>query len=263
MEVINYLLGYKNLKIYQNTEMFNFSLDSVLLPNFITINKNITNILDIGTGNAPIPLILSAKTTANIIGVEIQKDVANLAEKSVKINKKENQIKIINGDIKEIYQNLGINSFDIITCNPPFFKVKEASKLNKNDYKTIARHEISLNLDDICKISKQLLKTNGVLGIVHRPERLTDILITMRKYNIEPKKIRLVYPSNQKEANILLVEGRLNGKPGLKFESPLISHKPNGEYTEEIKKYFEWRWENASKKLWWNPNNICNPNPNR
>lgn len=239
MQVINDLIGYKNLKIYQDTEMFNFSLDSVLLPNFITINKKTEKILDIGTGNAPIPLILTKKTNANIIGIEIQKEAANLAEESVKLNNKQNQIKIINEDIKNYSQNHQPNDFDIITCNPPFFKVNQNSNLNKNNYKTIARHETNLNLDDICKISKKLLKNNGVLGLVHRPERLADIIITMKKYNIEPKKIRLVYPSPRKRANILLIEGRLNGNPGIKIEPPLISHENNGDYTKEIKKYFE------------------------
>ena len=237
MEVINDLLGYNNLKIYQNTEMFNFSLDSVLLPNFITIPKNAKNILDIGTGNAPIPLILSTKTKANIIGVEIQKEVSNLALKSIKLNKLEKQITIINDDINNV--ELPINHFDIITCNPPFFKLNENSKLNKTDYKSYARHEISLDLDIICKIAKKHLKNGGVLGIVHRPERLTDILHIMRKYNLEPKKIRFIHPKENKEANILLVEGKKNAKSGIKVLNPLISHKEDGNYTEEVQKYFK------------------------
>jgi len=125
MEVTNYLLGYKDKYIVQNTQMFNFSLDSVLLPNFVTLNKNIKNILDIGCGNAPIPLILSTKTFALITGVEIQKDVYDLAVKSVKINNLENQINIINADINELYNKFETESFDVITCNPPFFKVSE------------------------------------------------------------------------------------------------------------------------------------------
>lgn len=239
MLVINDLLGYKNMKIVQDNEMFNFSLDSVLLPNFVTLNKNITNILDIGTGNAPIPLILSTKTNSKIIGVEIQKDVYLQAKESVKINKLENKINIINSDIKEIYENFETESFDVITCNPPFFEVTKDSNLNKNDYKTIARHEVHLNLDDIFKISRKLLKNNGVIGIVHRPERLIEIIETMKKYNIEPKKIRFVYPKINKDANILLVEGRKNGRKGIKILPPLYSHNEDGSYTDEVKKYFE------------------------
>lgn len=239
MEVINYLLGFKNYYIVQDTQMFNFSLDSVLLPNFVTINKNITKILDIGCGNAPIPLILSTKTKAEIIGVEIQKDVFDLAKKSVKINNLEHQIKIINADIKDIYNDFETESFDIITCNPPFFKVTEQSNLNQNDYKTIARHEVKLNLDDIFKIAKKLLRNNGYIAIVHRPERLLEIITTMRKYNIEPKKIQFVYPKINMNANILLIEGTKNGKEGLKILPPVYTHLENGEYTSQIKKYFE------------------------
>ena len=224
--------------IIQNTDMFNFSLESVLLPNFVTINKNVQNILDIGCGNGPIPLILSTKTDAHITGVEIQKDVFALAVESVKINNLENRIDIINADINELYKNLETESFDIITCNPPFFKVSKDSNLNESEYKTIARHEVKLNLEDIMKISRKLLKNNGVLGIVHRPERLVDIIELMRKNNIEPKKKRLVYPNKDKEAYLLLIEGTKNGNPGLKILPPLYSHDEDGRYTEEIQKFF-------------------------
>ena len=239
MEVINYLLGYKDYYIVQNTDMFNFSLDSVLLPNFATINTNVKNILDIGCGNAPIPLILSTKTNANIIGVEIQKEVYELALKSVKINNLESRIKIINGDINEIYDSFETETFDIITCNPPFFKVSDGSNFNDSDYKTIARHEIKLNLDQIFKISKKLLKNNGNIVMVHRPERLVDIIISMKKYDIEPKRIQFVYPKKDKDANILLIEGKKNGRPGIKIEPPIYTHDENGEYSMQVKNFFE------------------------
>ena len=239
MKVINYLLGYKDLYIMQDNEMFHFSLDSVLLPNFITINKKINKILDIGCGNAPIPLILSTKTDARIIGIEIQKDVYNLAKESVEYNKLENQIEIINADINDYYKNIEPGSIDIITCNPPYFKYQKDSNINESEFKTIARHEIALNLEQLFSISKVLLKTNGIIGIVHRPERLIDIIMEMKKNNIEPKKIQLVYPHPDEEANILLIEGRKNGKPGLKILPPLYSHKADGDYTDEIKKFFE------------------------
>lgn len=237
MRETNYLLGYDKLKIIQDPDMFNFSLDSVLLPNFVTINESTKKILDIGTGNGPIPLILSTKTKAKITGVEIQKEVSEMAKESVKINNLEKQITILNEDIKR--STFESDTFDIITCNPPYFEVKAQSKFNKNDYKTIARHEINLNLEEIFQISKKILKNNGTIGLVHRPERLIDILIAMRKYNIEPKKIRFVYPKKNKPANILLIEGKKNGKKGLKILPPLYSHNEDGTYTEEIKKYFK------------------------
>jgi len=239
MKVSNYLLGYKDMYIVQDTEMFNFSLDSVLLPNFITIPKKTERILDIGCGNAPIPLILSTKTKAKIIGVEIQKDVYNLARESIEINKKEEQIEIIHGDINVIEKTWETCSFDIITCNPPFFKYTEDSNINESEYKTIARHEVHLTLEQILSITGRLLDNNGVFGMVHRPERLIEVLEVMRKYKIEPKKLQFVYPHKDEEANILLIEGRKNGKAGLKICPPLYSHTKDGEYTEEIKRFFE------------------------
>ena len=239
MKVTNYLLGYKDLKIVQDSEMFSFSLDSVLLPNFVTINKKITNILDIGCGNAPIPLILSTKTNAKITGIEIQKSVHDLAVESIKINNKEDQITIINEDVNEFYKNEETDKYDVITCNPPFFKYIESSNINKNDYKTIARHEVKLNLNQLFTIARKLLKNNGVIAIVHRPERFLDVVMEMKQNNIEPKRVQFIYPKPNMEANIMLIEGTKNGNPGLKILPPIYSHKENGEYTDTVKKYFE------------------------
>ena len=238
METINYLLGYKNLKIYQDTDMFNFSLDSVLLPNFVTINKKVQNILDIGCGNAVIPLILSQKTKAKITGVEIQPESFELAKKSVAYNQLEDKIELINMDICEYAKALESDTFDVITCNPPFFKLGEKSHLNESPYKIIARHEVKLNLDSLFSISKKLLKNNGVISIVHRPERLVEIVEAMKKNNIEPKKIQFVYPGKSKKANILLIEGSKNGKPEIKILPPLYTHNVDGSYTEEVQSYF-------------------------
>ena len=239
MKVINDIVGYNNLKIVQDTQMFNFSLDSVLLPRFITLNKKVKSILDIGTGNAPIPIILSTLTSAKITGVEIQKDVYELDKESIKINKLEKQVVLINADINEVYNQYESDSFDVITCNPPFFKSLPTSNYNASDYKTIARHEVKLNLEQLCKIAKKLLKNNGILGIVHRPERLVDIIETMRKNNIEPKRIRFVYPKKGEEANVLLIEGTKNGNPGIKILDSLYVHNLDGSYTKEVKQLFE------------------------
>lgn len=240
-KVKNYLLNYDNMYIIQDTDMFNFSLDSVLLPNFVTINKKTKKILDIGSGNAPIPLILSTLTDAQIMAVEIQKDVYELGKESIKINKLENRIDFKNADINELYKEIDTETFDVITCNPPYFKVNESSNLNDSEYKTIARHEIKLDLEKLFKIAKKLLKNKGNIAIVHRPERLSDIVSEMKKNNIEPKRIQFVYPSINSEANILLIEGTKNGNPGVKILPPLISHKQNGEYTEQVKQFFEKR----------------------
>ncbi len=239
MEVLNDLLNYNNLKIYQNTEMFSFSLDSVLLPNFVTLNKNIKKVLDIGSGNAAIPLILTTKTDAKITGIEIQEESYYLGKKSIEYNQLEDKIEFINDDVKEYAKKIESDTFDTITCNPPYFKVNDKSRFNDSDYKTIARHEIKLNLEELFKIAKKLLKNNGNIAIVHRPERLIDIIEEMKKNNIEPKKVQFVYPGVEKQANILLIEGIKNGKPGLKILKPIYSHLENGEYTDEIKKFFQ------------------------
>lgn len=239
MEVINYLLGYRDLKIIQNTDMFSFSLDSVLLANFVSLNSSINRILDIGCGNAPIPLILSCKTSASITGVEIQKDVFSMAKRSVDLNNLSNRIDIVNSDINEFAKVCESDQFDVITCNPPFFKVNSGSKFNDSSYKVIARHEVFLNLEQLFSISRKLLKNGGVVAVVHRPERLVDIITCMRKNNIEPKRIRFVYPKFGRESNMLLIEGAKNGRSGLKILPPLITHDLNGDYSDEVKSFFE------------------------
>ena len=235
--VINDLVYYNNLKIVQNKNYFNFSLDSVLLPNFASITPNTKMILDMCTGNAPIPLILSKKTNAKIIGVEIQKEIFELAKESIKINNL-NNIELINKDVKDIVNDYETDTFDLITCNPPYFRYNKESILNDNEVKSIARHELSITLDDIFKISKKLLKNGGSICIVHRTERLIEILETMKKYNIEPKRIQFIYPKIDKESNLVLIDGRKNGKTGLKLLKPLIVHNEDGSYTNEVLKIF-------------------------
>lgn len=239
MKVIHSLLKYNNLKIVQNTDYFNFSLDSVLLPNFVTLNKNITNILDLCTGNAPIPMILSTKTDAKIYGVELQKEIFDLATESININNLNSKIKLINKNINDIINDFPTETFDIITCNPPYFENHHLNKKNNNEVKSIARHEIHMNLEDIFKISKKLLKNNGVVAIVHRPERLVEIIETMRKYNIEPKRLQFIYPNENKESNMILIEGKKNGNKGLKVLKPLFIHENNGNYRKEILDMFK------------------------
>jgi len=154
------------------------------------------------------------------------------------LNKLESQIQLINDDINTYYEKIETDTYDAITCNPPYFKLNDSSNLNESEYKLIARHEKTLTLDQIFKVSKKLLKNNGVVAIVNRPERLIDIIESMKKNNIEPKKIQFVYPKKEKEANILLIEGRKNGKPGVKILPPLYAHNEDGSYTQEIMKYF-------------------------
>jgi len=249
-KVINDLVYFKNIKIVQNKDYFNFSLDSILLPNFAPITPNTKLILDLCCGNAPVPLVLSTKTNAKIIGIELQKEIYELALESVKINNIKN-IEIINKDAKKIVNDFETDTFDLITCNPPYFKYSENSNINDNDIKSIARHEITINIEDIVKISKKLLKNGGSLSIVHRTDRLIEILDIMKKNNIEPKRIRFIYPKIDKESNLVLIDGRKNGNSGLKLLSPLIVHNEDGSYTDEVLKMFG-KWKYESKKLWRN-----------
>ena len=238
MKVVNDLLNYNGMKIVQNNEYFNFSLDSVLLPNFVTLNKGIKKILDLGTGNAPIPLILSTLTNAELYGIELQKEVYDLAIESVKINSLTDRITIINDNMKNLENYFLLNSFDVIVSNPPYFRVDESSNVNENIQKTIARHEKEIKLNEIVEIAKKFLNNNGIFAMVHRTDRLIEIIELFKKNNIEPKKIQLIYPKEGSESNMVLIEGRKNGNPGLKILPPLVVHEPNGDYKEEIKKIF-------------------------
>ncbi len=237
MEVVNDLLNYDKIKIVQNSDWFSFSLDSVLLANFVHVNNKM-RIMDFCCGNAPIPLILSTKTNSKITGVEIQKEVFSLAIKSVRLNNKEKQIEIINEDVKNLHNIYETDSFDLITCNPPYFKYKNSSNINNNNTKALARHELSLTLEDVFKTAKKILKNNGKLAMVHRTERLIDIICLMRKYNLEPKRIRIIQPFSNSNSNLVLIEASKNGNAGLKIESNLIVHDENNNYTEEVLEMF-------------------------
>ena len=233
MEVINDLLNYNNLKIVQNTKWFSFSLDSVLLANFVKVNNKM-KIMDFCCGNAPIPLFLSTKTKSKIIGVEIQKEVYDLAIKSVNINNLQSQISIINEDVKKLDKIYETDTFDLITCNPPYFKVNKASNINDNEIKASARHELTLDLQSIFKIAKKILKNDGKIALIHRTERLIDILIEMKNNNIEPKRIQFIYPFDNAKSNMVLIEGSKNGNVGLTVEKNIIVHNRDGSYKEEI-----------------------------
>jgi tRNA1Val (adenine37-N6)-methyltransferase len=231
--VINDLVGYDSLKIVQNSNYFNFSLESVMIPRFCVLKNNM-KIIDFCTGNAPIPMILSTLTDSNIIGVELQKEIYNLAVQSIKINNLEDRITLLNMNVLDIFNVYETDSFDLITCNPPYFRVNEFSNLNNNMIKSIARHEIEIKLEDICRISKKLLKNNGSLVLVHRTDRLSEIINMLLKYNLQPKRIRFLYPKELENSNLVLIDARKNGNVGLKVLPPLICHNMDGSYTKEV-----------------------------
>ena len=162
-----------------------------------------------------------------------------MAIEAVKINNLQDRIKIVNDDINEFYKKCETDTYDVITCNPPFFKYVETSNINKNEYKTIARHELKFNINQLFLIAKKILKNDGSIAIVHRPERLIEIVFEMKKNNIEPKRLQFIYPKHDSKANIMLIEGVKNGKPGLKILEPIYTHEENGDYTIQVKKFFE------------------------
>ncbi|HHX80433.1 MAG TPA: tRNA1(Val) (adenine(37)-N6)-methyltransferase [Acholeplasmataceae bacterium] len=240
MESIHELLGYKNIKIVQNSEMFCFSLDSILLADFVNPKIGCKKIIDLGCGNAPIPLFLSLKTDAEITGVEIQKEVFELAVKSVRLNGLEAQIKIINSDIKDIYLKTGANVFDIVISNPPYFKVHPESNINKNKYLTIARHEVMINLEGVVLEAKKLLKNGGSFYLVHRTERLTETVNLLTENNFGIRRMRFVYPKRENNALLFLLEAGANLKDDVKVESPLYVYE-EGEYSQEVKEIFNFK----------------------
>ena len=219
MERLDDILGYSNLKIYQNSDYFAFSLDSIILANYCNIRLRDKKIVDFCTGNGVIPLILTRRTKAEIFGIEIQKNLADLAIKSVSYNGLENQIRIINEDVKD-FSKKNISKFDLVLCNPPYFKLNEKSSLNESYEKKIARHEIMIDIEGVCDCAKKVLKDNGNLCLVHRSERLMEIIEILRKNNFEPKRIKFVHETIEKESTLVLIEAQKLGKVGLKIDKP-------------------------------------------
>lgn len=231
-------LEYKGLKIIQNTEGFCFGIDSVLLSDFAKDIKRDSKVIDLGTGTGIIGILLCAKTEiSQMIGVEIQKEVYDMAKRNIKLNKLEEKFTLMNINIKELEGRQEIGKFDAVVTNPPYKKENTGIK-NENEKKLISRHEITANLEDFIKISALLLKDKKDLYMVHRPDRLVDIIELLRKYKLEPKKLKLVYPKPEKEPNLLLIKATKNAKPFLKVEKPLYVYKENGEYTDEILKIY-------------------------
>lgn len=235
-------LEIKGMKIIQNKNGFCFGIDSVLLSDFAKEIKNGAKCVDLGTGTGILGILLCAKTNlSQIIGIEIQEEVAEMANRSIILNNLENKFKIININLKEIKNNkinyLEKNSFDYIITNPPYKKLN-TGKINENEKKLISRHEITASLDDFIEVANYLLKDKGTIFMVHRPERLADIIEKMRKEKIEPKEIKFVYPKINEEPNLILIKGVKNAKPFLKINKPLYIYNEDGSYTDEILKIY-------------------------
>jgi tRNA1(Val) A37 N6-methylase TrmN6 len=225
----------ENLKIIQSPSVFSFSLDAVLLAKFVSIPIQKGTIIDLCSGNGVIPLFLSARTKAQIIGVEIQERLYDMAMRSIAYNKLSDQVNMIRGDLKDTPALFGENKVEVVTCNPPYFQLPGKSDINENEHFAIARHEIMCTLEDVVQSSSILVKQGGKVAFVHRPGRLLDILSYMRKYRLEPKRLRFVYPKEGKESNTILIEGIKDGKPDLKVLPPLYVYEQNNEYSKEVR----------------------------
>ena len=231
-------LEFKGLKIIQDKKGFCFGIDSVLLSDFAKKIKKDSKVIDLGTGTGIINILLSGKTDASsFVGVEIQQDVAEMAERSIKLNYLEDKIKIINENITKLKNIYKPNSFDVVVTNPPYKKI-DTGIVNNENKKIISRHEITASLQDFIHISSYLLKDYGEFYMVHRPERLVDIFSIMRTEKIEPKLIKFVYPNKNKKTNLVLIKGIKKGKPFLEFDKNLYIYNDDGTYTNEILKIY-------------------------
>lgn len=227
-------LEYKGLKIIQRIDGFCFGIDAVLLSDFAKEMKNGAKVVDLGTGTAILPILLSGKTKlSKIIGVEIQEEIAEMAKRSVELNDLDEKIEILNANIKFLDKKLEIGTFDAVVSNPPYKKL-ETGLINENKIKYISRHEIEANLEDFIAISSKLLKNNGSLYMVHRPERLADIIFLLKKYKLEPKILKNVQSNIEKPPKLILIKAVKNAKPFLKIEKPIYIYDLNGQYTDEI-----------------------------
>lgn len=231
-------LQFKNLKIIQNSQGFCFGIDAILLSDFAKDMKRTELVVDLCTGTGVIPILLAGKTDAKkIIGVEIQEECADMAKRSVVLNNLEDRVEIVNIDLKLLKNVIPSATVDVVTVNPPYMK-RGTGVINEKDAIIISKHEVSCTLEDVIKEAARLLKFNGEFYMIHKSERIADVFCTMRKYKIEPKRVRFVYPQVDKPSNLVLVEGTRSGKEFLKHEKPLIVYKENKEYTDEIYKIY-------------------------
>ena len=227
-------LQYKGLKLIQNKDGFCFGGDSVLLSDFAKKIKKNSIVVDIGTGTGIIGLLLCKKTELKkVYGIEIQKEVADMARRSIKLNNLEDKFEIINCNINDIFEYLSSNSIDCIVTNPPYKKVNTGVK-SMDEKQMISRHEVMCTLEDIVEKSSKLLKDRGEFYMVHRAERLVDIMCVLRKFRLEPKNIRFVHPKPEDKPNLILVKAVKYANEYLKIEKPLVIYDEKGNYNKEI-----------------------------
>lgn len=222
------------LKIIQSKEVFSFSLDAVLLAHFVYVPILKGGILDLCTGNGVIPLLLSKRTKGDITGVDIQARLCDMAERSVRLNRLDDRIRILCEDVKRLPEVLGHGVFNVVTCNPPYFSSREAHIKNPNPFYAIARHEICLKLDEAVAAASRLVRQKGKVAFIHRPDRLEELLASMRTHRLAPKRLQFVHPRKDGAANMVLVEAIKDGQTGIKVLPPLTVYDEHGAYTKEL-----------------------------
>lgn len=223
-------LGDKGLKIIQARNSYRFSIDSILLVNFIRV-KNYEQVIDLGTGSGIIPLLLFDKRKGlSIYGVEIQEDLADMAKRSVELNKLQDHITLIREDFRNIKKIFKSNQFDVVVSNPPYISLRQG-KINPLDSRAIARHEIKGDLEDLISVSNYLLKNKGRIYLIYKSNKLIKLMVTLKKYGIEPKVIKFIHPRPGEEANLILLEGIKGGEGELKIQNPLFlkTNEKNGD----------------------------------
>ncbi|MBN2221261.1 MAG: tRNA1(Val) (adenine(37)-N6)-methyltransferase [Vallitaleaceae bacterium] len=231
-------LNIKGYQLIQDMNGFRFGMDAVLLTGFSRVKVG-EKVLDLGTGTGVIPILLEAKYPGeSYIGLEIQESFVDMANRSIELNQIQDKVRIVHGDIKEADTLFPLSSFDVITSNPPYMDAGKGLT-NPSSMKAIARHEVLCDLDDVLRVAGRLLKVGGRFYMVHRPHRLMGILETMKKYQLEPKRIRMVHSHLDREATMVLIEGVRQGKPMVKVEAPLIIYGADGEYTQDVKGIYE------------------------
>ncbi|MGL4391991.1 MAG: tRNA1(Val) (adenine(37)-N6)-methyltransferase [Fusobacteriaceae bacterium] len=239
-ETIIDLLQKEDLKIIQRSDYFSFSLDTILVAEFLSVGRGVNKIVDLGTGNGAIPLFLSKRTKAKIIGFELQDVSADLAERNISLNNLCERIKIVHDDMRNWSKYFNHGSQDAVVCNPPFFKFKGDERLlNDLDQLTLARHEISITLIEIIEIASKILKDKGYFALVHRADRLIEIIELLRKFSLEPKRLQFCHSKTDKPAKIILIEGLKYGSEGMTILPPLFTHETDGKYSSELLKLFE------------------------
>ena len=229
-------LEREGISIIQSSQVFSFSLDAVLLANFATVPRTKQGvIIDLCSGNGVVAFLLTAKTKNKILGVELQTALVDMADRTVAMNNLEEEVSFLQADIRNLKGGIAKDSVDVITCNPPYFKVAKENLTNKLDSYTLARHEVALPLEELLEAISGLLKMKGKAYMVHRPDRMADIITLARNYRLEPKRVQFVSPKKGKESNIMLIEFiKDGGLGGMRILPELVVFNEQGEYTDEL-----------------------------